>query len=229
MATFRAGHVGAVHHIILTCARPQLRGCTLDLRTPGATSPSDRTPPAHPGPWPGALALGRRAHRLATRPLPAAAAADAGGSSEASSSSTDAAGAAAAEAPAAPKKSSSLAKRAVFGTILGLGGAVVILVGDWLYAAAACLVAFQCSKEYLGLVNAKGISAGMKPPPPIISSAISLLCVALNAWAFVSGGKTASAMAVATFMVLSLQLVASDKPRFSQLTSAVFGLVYCGE
>ena len=127
-----------------------------------------------------------------------------------------------------PKQKSSLAKRAIFGTILGLGGAVVILLGGWLYAAAACLVAFQCSKEFIGLVNAKGISKGMKPPSAIISSAMSLLCVAVNAWAFVSGGRTASAMAVSTFMVLSLQLIASHKPRFSQLTSAVFGLVYCG-
>lgn len=228
MATFRAGHVGTGHHITLGGVRPQLRGCTPDPRAAGVTFPCDRTPPAHLGPWPAPPALSRRTHRLVTRPLPATAAADAGGAAD--GGSDDAAAAAAdADAPAPPKKSSSLAKRAVFGTILGLGGAVVILVGDWLYAAAACLVAFQCSKEYVGLVNAKGMSAGMKPPPPIVSSVISLLCVALNAWAFVSGGKTASAMAVATFMVLSLQLVASDKPRFSQLTSAVFGLVYCGE
>lgn len=122
----------------------------------------------------------------------------------------------------------SLAKRAIFGTILGLSGALVIILGGWLYASAACLIAYQCSQEFIGMVNAKGISEGMKPPPPVISSAISLLCVALNAWAFVSGGKTASAMAVASFLVLSLQLLATRKPRFSQLTSAVFGLLYCG-
>jgi phosphatidate cytidylyltransferase len=128
-----------------------------------------------------------------------------------------------------PKKGmSSLAKRAIFGTILGLSGAVVIVFGGWLYATVACLVAFQCSQEFIGLVNAKGISAGMKPPHPIINSAISLLCVALNLWAYISGGKTASAMGVASFLVLSLQLIASRKPRFSQLTSAVFGLLYCG-
>lgn len=126
------------------------------------------------------------------------------------------------------KKGSSLAKRAIFGTILGLSGAMVIIFGGWIYAAVACLIAYQCSQEFIGLVNAKGISKGMKPPPPIISSAISLLCVGLNAWAFVSGGKTASAMAVSSFLVLSLQLLASTKPRFSQLTSAVFGLLYCG-
>jgi phosphatidate cytidylyltransferase len=72
------------------------------------------------------------------------------------------------------------------------------------------------------------MSKGMKPPPPIIGAAISLLCVTLNAWAYLSGGKTASAMAVATFFVLSLQLLAVEKPRFSQLTSSVFGLLYCG-
>jgi len=136
-----------------------------------------------------------------------------------------------AEEPSSPttqKGPSSLAKRATFGSILGLGGAVVIVLGGWLFASVACLVAYQCSQEFIGLVNAKGISEGMKPPPPMISSAISMLCVALCAWSFVSGGKMASAMAVATFLVLSLQLVASQKPRFSQLTSAVFGLLYCG-
>ena len=37
---------------------------------------------------------------------------------------------------------------------------------------------------------------------------------------------------VSTFLVLSLQLLAvekpEDRPRFSQLASAVFGLLYCG-
>lgn len=127
------------------------------------------------------------------------------------------------------KGPSSLTKRAVFGSILGVSGAVVIVLGGWLYAAVTCLVAYQCSQEFIGLVSAKGMSAGMKPPPPIINSAVSLLCVGLCAWSFLSGGKMASAMAVATFIVLSLQLVASRKPRFSQLTSAVFGLLYCGE
>ena len=78
-------------------------------------------------------------------------------------------------------------------------------------------------------MNAKGIAAGAPPPPPLINSAISLLCVALNAWVFLTNGRAARAMAVATFLVLSLQLVAVRRPRFSQLTSSVFGLLYCGE
>ena len=68
----------------------------------------------------------------------------------------------------------------------------------------------------------------MPPPPRLVSNAISLLCVALNAWVFVTNGRAASAMAVVTFMCLSLQLLAVPKPRFSQLASSVFGLFYCG-
>jgi len=129
-----------------------------------------------------------------------------------------------------PKKkgSSSLAKRAVFGTVLGLTGAVVIVIGGWLYAAVTCLVAYQCSRELSGLLNAKGIVKGMKPPPPVVSYATSLICVALNAWAFKSGGKAQTAMAVATFAVMIIQLLAVKKPKFSQLTSSVFTLLYCG-
>ena len=128
-----------------------------------------------------------------------------------------------------PRGLSSLAKRAIFGTILGLSGAVVIIAGGWLYGLVACLAAYQCSKEFTGMVNAKGISSGMKPPPPVITSTTSLLCICLNAWVFVTNGRAASAMAVATFLILSLQLLAVRKPRFSQLTSSVFGLLYCGE
>jgi hypothetical protein len=83
-------------------------------------------------------------------------------------------------------------------------------------------------QEFIGLVNTKGIAKGAPPPPPLVTAAISLLCVALNAWVFITNGRAASAMAVASFMVLSLQLLAVRKPRFSQLTSSVFGLFYCG-
>ena len=127
-----------------------------------------------------------------------------------------------------PKGLSSLGKRALFGSILGLMAAVVIFFGGWAFAAVTCLIAYQCSQEFIGLVNATGIAKGMKPPPPLVSSAISLLCVGLCAWSYVSGGKMASAMAVAAFLVMSLQLVAVEKPKFSQLTSSVFGLMYCG-
>jgi len=112
--------------------------------------------------------------------------------------------------------------------LLGLSAAIIIIIGSWPFAIVVCLASYQCSQEFIGMVNAQGIARGMKPPPPLVSSFISLLCVGLNAWSYLSGGKMASAMAVATFAVLSLQLFASEKPRFSQLTSSVFGLMYCG-
>lgn len=77
-------------------------------------------------------------------------------------------------------------------------------------------------------MGAKGIAKGMPPPPQLVNNAISLLCVSLNAWVFLTNGRAASAMAVVTFLCLSLQLIAVRKPRFSQLSSSVFGLVYCG-
>ena len=127
-----------------------------------------------------------------------------------------------------PPPLSSLAKRTLFGMLLGLSAAIIIIIGSWPFAIVVCLASYQCSQEFIGMVNAQGIARGMKPPPPLVSSFISLLCVGLNAWSYLSGGKMASAMAVATFAVLSLQLFASEKPRFSQLTSSVFGLMYCG-
>lgn len=130
--------------------------------------------------------------------------------------------------PETKKSGSSLTKRAIFGSILGASAAVIIVIGGWPFAAVTCLLAYQCSQEFIGLVNAKGIAKGMKPPHPLVSSAISLMCVALSAWSFISGGKMASAMAVATLLVLSLELIVVKKPTFAQLTSSVFGLMYCG-
>lgn len=124
---------------------------------------------------------------------PVAASYDASADRPLSTSSQDAASAAAA---APVKKRSSLVNRAIFGTILGLSGAVVIVTGGWLYAAVTCLVAYQVSQELIGMVTAKGIAEGMKPPPPLVNTATSFLCVLLNAWVFVSGGRSASAMAV---------------------------------
>ena len=76
-----------------------------------------------------AAAAGAAAQQHVQQPDPAAAAAEEGGAEE-----------------QPKKKGGSLAKRVVFGTILGLSGAVVIVTGGWLYGAVACLAAYQCSK-----------------------------------------------------------------------------------
>jgi hypothetical protein len=69
----------------------------------------------------------------------------------------------------------------------------------------------------------------MQPPSPLATTLTTLSCIGLVVWTFVSHGRGAtSGLAVMSFAVLSLQLLGTEKPRFSQLTSSVFGLFYCG-
>ena len=207
---------------------------------------------------------------------------------------------------------SGLAARVVFGTALGIVGALVILTGGWCYMLCACFVAYQASQEYFGFLTSKvsqrslnpsklamgvfhalncmhawnarlcalsfvrcskslaaswlihitctlsrfcamtsiasvlpvhiactsflalitvslqGISAGMQPPPPLITAHTTLSCIGLVVWTFVSQGRSTAALPVTAFAVLSLQLLTTKKTRFAQLTSSVFGLFYCG-
>ena len=127
-----------------------------------------------------------------------------------------------------PRTASSLPARALFGSLLGLAGGLIILTGGWLYTATTCLVVYQVCQEFQGFLTSKGISEGMEPPPPLVSALSSLLCVCFALWTHLSNGRATAALAVASFAVLSLQLLAVDKPHFSQLTSSVFGLFYCG-
>ena len=74
----------------------------------------------------------------------------------------------------------------------------------------------------------QGISEGMQPPSPLATTLTTLSCIGLVVWTFVSHGAATSGLAVMSFAVLSLQLLGTEKPRFSQLTSSVFGMFYCG-
>ena len=131
-------------------------------------------------------------------------------------------------AQSAPPALSKLALRATAGSVLGLLGAAVILAGGWTFTLVTCLVTYQASQEFFGFVTSQGISAGMDPPPPAVSALTSLMCIVLTVWTHVSLGKSTAALAVSSFIVLSLQLFATEKPRFAQLASSVFGLFYCG-
>ena len=79
------------------------------------------------------------------------------------------------------------------------------------------------------VIMLQGISQGMQPPPPLVTTLTTLCCIGLVVWTFISQGKSTAALAIAALLVLSLQLLATEKPRFAQLTSSVFGLFYCGE
>ncbi|KAK9909078.1 hypothetical protein WJX75_006881 [Coccomyxa subellipsoidea] len=122
----------------------------------------------------------------------------------------------------------SLTSRIVSGSILGLGGGLIILAGGWVFTVATCLVAYQATQEFYGFVTSKGISAGMEPPPPLVSALTSLMCICLSVWTYASNGRSTAALAVSSFALLSLQLLTVNKLKFSQLASSVFGLFYCG-
>lgn len=62
---------------------------------------------------------------------------------------------AAAAAAVQSKGWSGLAVRVVFGTALGVAGALVILTGGWSYMISACFVAYQASREYFGFLTSK--------------------------------------------------------------------------
>lgn len=123
---------------------------------------------------------------------------------------------------------SGLAARVIFGSALALVGSLVILTGGWCYVLCACFIAYQASQEYFGFLTSKGISAGMQPPPPLVTALTTLSCIGLVVWTFISKGRSTAALPVTAFTVLSLQLLTTKKPRFAQLTSSVFGLFYCG-
>lgn len=49
----------------------------------------------------------------------------------------------------------SLTSRIVSGSILGLGGGLIILAGGWIFTVATCLVAYQATQEFYGFITSK--------------------------------------------------------------------------
>ena len=67
--------------------------------------------------------------------------------------------------------------------------------------------------------------------PPLVSRALAAFCVMLPLLTYLSpgGGRLALSLTLATFVLLVMEVLTVEKPFFSQLTAAVFGLYYCGE
>lgn len=130
--------------------------------------------------------------------------------------------------PVRGKGLGSLALRTIFGTVLGLIGAIVITAGGWMFTGAVCLVAYQATQEFFGLLTAKGVSEGQSPPSPIVSALTTAMCLGLSIWTHITHGRATAALAVASFAVLAVHVSLTEKPTMAQLASAVFGLFYCG-
>lgn len=140
----------------------------------------------------------------------------------------------AAAAPAATvepetKLSSNFINRVIFGCILGFGGAAIVFAGQLPYLLAALFVVYQATQEFFGMLTSTGLSKGTQPPPPLVSVATTALCLSITCFTYLAHGKSGAAMSVAAFLLLATNIFVNQKPTFSQLTSSVFGLFYCGK
>jgi len=102
------------------------------------------------------------------------------------------------------------------------------LFGQWAFLAAIVFATYQSTQEYYSMVTSKGITKGMAPPPPLVSSLTTVLCVSIALLSYFFKGKSGTILAVSAFFLLVMNMVAIKKPKFSMLASTVFGLFYCG-
>lgn len=128
-------------------------------------------------------------------------------------------------------KFSKLAKRVSYGALMGGLGLLVIMSGGVLYTCFAAAAAYQTTNEFIELVASMGSRNTGMAPPSSISALMSVFCVffPLMAYFYPTGGKPAVMLTLAAFLLLSMEVLTVEKPKFSQLTAAVFGLFYCGE
>lgn len=125
------------------------------------------------------------------------------------------------------QKSSQLAKRVVFGLAIGISAGGVVLTGGWVFSVALAAVVFAGSREYFELVRSQGIASGMTPPPRYVSRVCSVICALMPLFTMYKGQIDVSVTSAAFIVAMAL-LLQRGNPRFSQLSSTMFGLFYCG-
>ncbi|KAE8038691.1 hypothetical protein FH972_011170 [Carpinus fangiana] len=125
------------------------------------------------------------------------------------------------------QKASQLKKRIVFGLGIGITVGGVVLAGGWVFTVGLAAAVFLGSREYFELVRSRGITAGMTPPPRYLSRVCSVICAVMPILTLYFGHIDVS-VTFAAFVVAIALLLQRENPRFAQLSSAMFGLFYCG-
>ncbi|PKA56040.1 phosphatidate cytidylyltransferase [Apostasia shenzhenica] len=125
------------------------------------------------------------------------------------------------------KHGSQLKKRVLVGLGIGIGAGGIIVAGGWVFTAAIAAAVFAAAREYFELVRSQGIAAGMTPPPRYVSRACSVICALMPVLTSYFGHIDVSVSASA-FLVAMALICQRGIPRFSQLSSTMFGLLYCG-
>ncbi|KAI4356735.1 hypothetical protein L6164_000730 [Bauhinia variegata] len=118
-------------------------------------------------------------------------------------------------------------KRVIFGLGIGIGAGTVVLAGGWVFTLAFAAAVFASAQEYFELVRSHGIADGMTPPPRYVSRVCSVICALLPVVTMYRGYIDVTVTSAAFFMATAL-LLQRGNPRFSQLSSSIFGLLYCG-
>ncbi|PKI70214.1 hypothetical protein CRG98_009406 [Punica granatum] len=125
------------------------------------------------------------------------------------------------------QKASQLRKRVVFGLGIGVSVGAVVLAGGWVFTVALAAAVFIGAREYFELVRSRGITAGMTPPPRFVSRVCSVICALMPILTWYFGHIDVSVTSAAFFVAIAL-LLQRGNPRFSQLSSTMFGLFYVG-
>ncbi|ESQ44017.1 hypothetical protein EUTSA_v10006014mg [Eutrema salsugineum] len=125
------------------------------------------------------------------------------------------------------KSRSQFKKRVVFGLGIGLSVGGVVLAGGWVFTAALAVAVLLSAREYFELVRSNGIAQGMTPPPRYLSRVCSVICALMPILTLYFGHIDISVTSAA-FVVAMALLLQRGNPRFSQLSSTMFGLFYCG-
>ncbi|KAJ4727175.1 Phosphatidate cytidylyltransferase [Melia azedarach] len=125
------------------------------------------------------------------------------------------------------QKASQLRKRIIFGLGIGISVGGVLLAGEWVFTVFMAAAVFIGAREYFELVRSRGIAAGMTPPPRYVSRVCSVICSLMPILTLYFGQIDVSVTSAA-FVVAMALLLQRGNPRFSQLSSTMFGLFYCG-
>ncbi|MQM18419.1 hypothetical protein Taro_051410 [Colocasia esculenta] len=125
------------------------------------------------------------------------------------------------------QQSGQLKNRVIFGLGIGIVSGAIVVAGGWVFAMAVAAVGFIGAREYFGLVRSRGIATGMTPPPRYVSRVCSIICAVMPLLTLYLGHMDVSVTSSAFIVAMTL-ILQRGNPRFAQLSSAMFGLFYCG-
>ena len=118
---------------------------------------------------------------------------------------------------------------ALHAVLVGAIGAGAVLFGGLWFTLFIAAIVYISSGEYFLMLEAQGLAEGRELAPPAWAIVISrAFCTVVPFLTWASTGRMKAALTVGAFSLLALQMMMQRRPRFSQFTSTVFGLFYCG-